>query len=172
MLIHVVMTPQQTGPLSNSVVVFSDDGDSAGDDNSDDVDVQVGARPAALTLRKTADKPSVKAGNSAWFTITATNSATNAATAVRVCDVPAANTAFVTVKGARFSKGRACWTETMLAAGQKLTYRVKMRVSGNTRAARFTNRATVTSANAETRRARRAVRVTARSFSRGGGVTG
>ena len=171
-LIHVVMTPRQTGPLSNSVVVYSDDGDTAGDDNSDDVDLDVGAQPTTLTLRKTADKPSLTAGRSAWFTITATNTASNAATAVRVCDVPAPNTAFVSVEGARFSKGRACWTTGMLAAGKKLTYRVRMRVSGNTRAARFTNRATVTSANAASRRAHKAVRVTARTFSRGGGVTG
>ena len=171
-LIHVVMTPQQTGPLSNSVVVYSDDGDGAAGGNTDDVDLQVVAVPATLTLRKTADKRSVKAGKSAWFTITATNTSTSAASAVSVCDIPAADTAFVTVKGARFSKGRACWTTRMLAAGKKVSFRVKMRVSGNTRAERFTNRATVTSANAQSRRARRAVRVIARQFSRGGGVTG
>ena len=170
--IHVVMTPEQTGPLSNSVVVYSDDGDSDSGDNTDGVDLEVAAIPATLMLRKTADKPSVRAGRGAWFTITATNTATSAASAVRVCDIPAANTAFVTVKGARFSKGRACWTTPMLAAGEKVSFRVKMRVSGNTRAKRFTNRATVTSANAKTRRARRAVRVIARSFTRGGGVTG
>ena len=171
-LIHVVMTPKQAGPLSNAVVVYSDDGDSAAGDNTDGVDLQVAAVPATLRLRKTADKRSVRAGKSAWFTITATNTSTSAASNVRVCDIPAANTAFVTVKGARFSKGRACWTMSMLAAGGKASFRVKMRVSGNTRAERFTNRATVTSANAKTRRARRAVRVVGRSFTRGGGVTG
>ena len=171
-LIAVVMTPQQTGTLSNSVVVHSDDGDSASGDNTDGADIQVDAVPATLRLRKTADKRSVPAGKSTWFTITATNTATTAASVVRVCDVPAANTAFVTVKGARFSKGRACWTTTMLAAGEKVSFRVKMRVAGNSRAARFINRATVTSANAQSRRAHRAVRVIARHFTRGGGVTG
>ena len=51
-------------------------------------------------------------------------------------------------QGCEVRQGRACWTSPMLAAGEKVRFRVKMRVSGNTRAERFVNRATVTSANA------------------------
>ncbi|MDX6678590.1 MAG: hypothetical protein QOE31_2642, partial [Solirubrobacteraceae bacterium] len=170
-LIHVVMTPRQAGTFRNSVVVRSDDGDRDEADNRADAAVKVAARRTTLSLRKAVDKPSVRAGKTVWFTITARNVGFETASNVRVCDAPAFNTTFVMAKGATFTRGRPCWTIASLAAGERVSYRVKVRVSGTTRRS-ATTKATVTASNAGSARARKTVRVLAGGVSPDAGVTG
>ncbi|MEY2516301.1 MAG: hypothetical protein QOJ89_3659, partial [bacterium] len=170
-LIHIAMTPRQAGEFKNSVVVTSDDGDRDVSDNRAAAAVRVAAKRTTLSLRKTADRRTVKAGGTVWFTITARNTGREAASNVRVCDTPGFNTTFVTTRAATMSRGRACWTVESLRAGARVSYRVKVRVSGTTRTNATTN-ATVTASNAGSRKARRSVRVVAAVAVAGAGVTG
>jgi uncharacterized repeat protein (TIGR01451 family) len=169
--IHVVMTPKTTGTFENAAVASSDDGERAVADNRAVAAVSIASARTTLSLKKTVDRKVVRAGSTVWFTITARNTGRASASDVRVCDRPAYNTTFVTVRGARFTRGRACWTTPSLKAGARLRYRVKVRVSGTERARAMTD-ATVTASNADSRRARKGVRVIARQVLAGAGVTG
>ncbi len=169
-LIHVTMTPRKAGTFENSVVVTSDDGDRDEADNQAAAAVRVASKRTTLSLRKTADRKVVKAGGTMWFTITARNTGTQTASNVRVCDTPGFNTTYVTTRAAKMSRGRACWTLKTLKAGGRVSYRVKVRVSGTTRTSAATN-ATVTASNAGVRTARKSVRVVAGTAT-AGGVTG
>ena len=169
--IHVVMTPKTTGTFENAAVASSDDGERAVADNRAVAGVSVAAARTTLSLKKTVDRKVVRAGGTVWFTITARNTGRTSASDVRVCDRSAFNTTFVTVRGARFTRGRACWTTPALKAGARLRYRVKVRVSGTERS-RASTSATVTASNADSRRAHRGVRVIARQVLAGAGVTG
>ena len=170
-LIHIAMTPRSAGEFRNSVVVTSDDGDRDESDNRAAAAVRVAAKRTTLSLRKTADRKTVKAGGTVWFTITARNTGKEVASNVRICDTPGFNATFVTTRAATMSRGRACWTVKTLKAGGRVSYRVKVRVSGTTRTNATTN-ATVTASNAGSRKARKSVRVVAGVAAAGAGVTG
>ena len=164
-------TGRTAGAFENSVAVSSADGDRDVADNHDLAGVRVASARTKLSLRKSVDRKTVRAGRTVWFTITARNVGDEAAANVRVCDSPSFNTTFVSAKGARFSDGRPCWTIPMLEPGARVSYRVKVRVSGTTRKSART-KATVTASNAPSRRATKAVLVVARDVAARPGVTG
>ena len=169
--IRVVMTPKRTGAFENAVVVHSNDGDRDEADNRAVAGVRVAAGKTKLRLSKSVDRARVRAGSTVWFTIAVRNVGREAAANVRVCDSPTASTTFVRTAGATFSRGRPCWTIAMLEPGRRVTYRVKVRVSGTARSIARTH-ATASASNAAPRRARKSVRVTAGKVRARAGVTG
>ncbi|MEA2218861.1 MAG: hypothetical protein QOJ35_1487 [Solirubrobacteraceae bacterium] len=168
-LIHVVMTPTRTGTLTNSATVFADDGGAVKDDA---VNVAVVAHKTNLRLTKTASLRSVGAGKTVWYTITTKNVGGYPASNLRICDVPAPRTAYVSVRGAKFSGGRPCWKVKLLMPGKSVAFRFKVRVFEGSQGPMSRTRASVSASNASPRRAARAVRVVGQAVSPAGGVTG
>jgi hypothetical protein len=103
------------------------------------------------------------------------NPGRTAAAGVIVCDVLPASLVWVSMPGARFREGRACWTIGLLRAGQGRTLRVSARLIRGARAHRLVNVATATSGNATAQRASAVATVAPGERNRNrrdGGVTG
>jgi hypothetical protein len=79
---------------------------------------------------------------------------------------------FVSVAGARFEQGSACWRIRMLAPGKSRSFRVVARIDGDLGSRTVRNIATVEAGNAPNGRAVAPVRVKSSGPGRGGGVTG
>jgi uncharacterized repeat protein (TIGR01451 family) len=168
--IRVVMIPRRTGTLSNSVTAFSDQGDAQASDNLDLAGVTVRAGRASFKLSKRAARKTVQAGGRVAYTIRARSTSGNAAADVRVCDAPRAGLTFARIRGARLSRGRACWVVPYWKPGQTRTFRLVARVNGD-RAGKTRNVAILRAANARERRSSATVRAIG-AAARGGGVTG
>lgn len=79
---------------------------------------------------------------------------------------------FVSVTGAKFVQGNACWRIKVLAPGRSRGFRVVARIDGGLGSRTVRNVATVEADNAPNRRAVAPVRVKSSGPGRGGGVTG
>jgi uncharacterized repeat protein (TIGR01451 family) len=125
-----------------------------------------------LRLTKTANRASVRAGETATYTIRVTNPSKRSVRNVRVCDRLPSGLVYIFSKSkAKLTKSGYCWTAKTLGAGRTQTYRITVRALPGT-SGRKVNRATAAStAIASTARATRTVRVLAARVL-GGGVTG
>lgn len=137
-------------------------------------------RPAAkpsLRLSVKASTTRVRPGSTVTYTITVANRGRARAGKVVVCDAPGKGLAFSSLpKGAKKSRGRACWTLGTLGAGKSRTLKVTLRVSGSAgNGALLRNGVAVGSGNAGTRAVAVGVRVRAaqqRGTTRPPAVTG
>ena len=127
--VRVTMTPEHTGDLVNAVAVSSDQGDRDASDNSASASVKVTAAATQFSLTKRANRRTVKAGGKVMFTIRAKNTGRHAAQDVRVCDTPGSGVTFVKTKGAKLTRGRACWTVKYWPAAKRLTFKVTAKVN-------------------------------------------
>jgi uncharacterized repeat protein (TIGR01451 family) len=93
--------------------------------------VSVSDPPARLRVTKTAGTTHAHAGSKVRFTIVVRSVGSHTATGVRVCDIPPAHMTFVSVDGAAFSSGRACWMIASLAVGAQRTFTVLARIDAN-----------------------------------------
>jgi uncharacterized repeat protein (TIGR01451 family) len=117
----------------------------------------------------------LRAGQRISYRIRVANPGRTAAAGVIVCDVLPASLVWVSLPGARFREGRACWTIGLLRAGQGRTLRVSARLIRGARAPRLVNVATATSGNATAQRASAVATVAPGERNRNrrdGGVTG
>jgi uncharacterized repeat protein (TIGR01451 family) len=167
--ITVVIRPQMLGTLRNAASVTGEGFDPMTSNNLAVVATRV---KRALTLTKRANRRTVRAGRTVTYTIRVRNPSDVAVRDVRTCDSLPSGLAFVrATPRARLTDGRYCWTTKRLGAGTRKTYQLTARAlngaSGST-----VNRATATSPDANTRRAKRAVRVRGGAAPGGGGVTG
>ena len=140
-------------------------------DNRDTARVVV--RRVNLGLTKTVNRRVLRAGQRATFTIKVRNPSGRVALRnVRTCDDLPAGLAFVkATPKAKLTKGRYCWTAKVLKPRQGKTYRITVRAlnaAGGTKV----NHAVATARDANTKRAKRAVRVMGGGVSPAGGVTG
>jgi uncharacterized repeat protein (TIGR01451 family) len=91
-------------------------------------------------------------GGTMVYAIRVTNSGTARAKRVVVCDAPDRGLAFAgTPRGAKKSKGRACWTISSLAAKESATLRLTLRIAHTTINRTFTSRVSAKASNASTR---------------------
>ncbi len=121
--------------------------------------VPIAGRPR-LTVTKTANRTSVRAGGLVTYTIRVRNTGRGAARNVQVCDLIASNVSVAGSGGGRLRAGRLCFAPIRtLGIGRSTTYRVAMRVNRATRTRTTVNRAVAQAANASTAVARRTVRV-------------
>ncbi|MBB4664233.1 SdrD B-like domain-containing protein [Conexibacter arvalis] len=134
---------------------------------------RVVVRRVTLGLTKTVNRRVLRAGQRATFTIKVRNPSRRATLRnVRTCDRLPAGLAFVkATPKAKLSKGRYCWTAKTLKPRQSKAYRITVRALNGSGGKRV-NRATATARDANTRRAKRAVRVIGGAVSPAGGVTG
>jgi uncharacterized repeat protein (TIGR01451 family) len=85
-------------------------------------------RKPRLRVRKTVDRPRVRAGEKATFKITVRNPSGRALRNVRVCDHLPPGLAYVSATPrARVSKGAYCWTVNGLGARQSRSFRLTVR---------------------------------------------
>jgi uncharacterized repeat protein (TIGR01451 family) len=137
--------------------------------NRDDVPVTV-VKPK-LGLTKGVNKTTLRAGETATYTIRVRNPSKVALRKVRTCDDLPSGLVFVkATPKAKLSRGKYCWTVKTLGAGKSRTYKMTVRALVVTTGKKV-NRATATSPDARTKRAKRAVRVIGAQV-RGGGITG
>jgi uncharacterized repeat protein (TIGR01451 family) len=159
----------KTGRSVNSAVISARE-DSNPRNNRDDVPVVVSKVDLGLT--KTVDRRVLQAGQRATFTIKVRNPSRATLRNVRTCDDLPPGLAFVkATPKTKLVKGRFCWTAKTLKPGQSKTYRITVRALRATSGTRV-NRAVATAPDANTRRAKRAVRVIGGAVSPAGGVTG
>ncbi|MBB4662871.1 SdrD B-like domain-containing protein [Conexibacter arvalis] len=159
----------KTGRSVNRAVIGARE-DSNPDNNRDDVPVVV--TKVNLGLTKTVNRSVLRAGQRATFTIKVRNPSRATLRNVRTCDTLPAGLAFVkATPKAKLTKGRFCWTAKTLKPGQSKTYKITVRAHRST-GGKKTNVATATAPDANTRRAKRAVRVIGGGVSPAGGVTG
>ncbi|WP_320668759.1 DUF7507 domain-containing protein [Patulibacter defluvii] len=128
-------------------------------------------RPAALRIRKTADRRTVRAGADVRYRIIVTAVGRATAYDVQVCDRLPRGLAYRSVRGARLRNGRACWRIARLRGGRSRSFRVVARATNLERRRTLVNTATATALNARSRSARARVVVVPRPV-RPGGVTG
>ncbi len=159
--ITVVAKPTSIGRLRNTATVSSSTPDLNSANNMSHVTTNVRPGPAALRLTKTASKHTVAAGQTFSFTIAVRSLGPEPALGVQVCDRLGSGMAFVSVDGATFRHGSACWHVSSLAKGKVRRFVVKVRalavVSGGRR---VVNVATARANGVRTRTARASVRIT------------
>jgi uncharacterized repeat protein (TIGR01451 family) len=167
----LTVMPLLAGPLRNDASLRSEVADRDAANDVAGVHVAVTAPKARLTIKKSVvTRGPFKPGRRAWLRIVVRNPSRNAATRVRVCDVPARGASYVRMPGAKLRRGTACWDVGLMRAGQRKSFRVKVRI-GNVDRRRLRSSAVVTSANAPTRRDSVALRLIG-GWTRPGGVTG
>jgi large repetitive protein len=147
--------------LRNTASVSGDQPDPDLSNNHDSVRALILA--TRLTLKKTADHPTVQAGATIGFTLTLHVPGPVAAVNVVVCDALPAHMTFSSAPGATFSGGKACWTFAHVASGATRTMRVIAKVDADAPTGDERNVARAASTNAGTARADAAVHVLARS---------
>jgi uncharacterized repeat protein (TIGR01451 family)/fimbrial isopeptide formation D2 family protein len=174
----VTVVPVRAGKVSNTATVAGAVADERAANNRAIATTTVATPRAVLRVVKTAStRGSVEPGQRVRFRIRVTATGRAAAAGVVVCDrLPSALT-YVSVAGAHFRRGDACWTIGLLEGGASRTVTVLARVAGDARAGAIRNAAVATADNAAERRGTAAVRVSGGSGvlgsgGRGGGVTG
>jgi uncharacterized repeat protein (TIGR01451 family) len=116
-----------------------------------------------LRLTKTADHPTVEAGDTIGFTVVLRVAGPVAALHVVVCDTLPAHMTFSSAPGATFVGGKACWSFAHVASGGRRTMRVVAKVDADAPTGNEHNVARAASPNAGTARAEAIVRVLAHS---------
>jgi uncharacterized repeat protein (TIGR01451 family) len=141
------------------------------ENNTDEVPVRI-VKPT-LGLTKGVNKKSVRAGETVIYTIRTRNPSNTTLRNVRTCDDLPPELVFVSATPrAALRNGQYCWTEERLRPGQRVTYKLTARAVQGISPGRKVNRATATSPDAKTKRARRSVRVPTGGAVQPGGVTG
>jgi uncharacterized repeat protein (TIGR01451 family) len=154
--ITVRFRPTDTGALRNAASVTSENADPETTDNLAVVATRV--RPA-LAVTKVANRRTISAGQMVTYRIRVRNPSQQAVRNVRTCDRLPSGLAFVTsTPRARPTRGQYCWTAKRLGAGRSRTYKLTAGALSGTSATKV-NRATATSPDAATGRARRSVRI-------------
>ena len=115
-----------------------------------------GRRRTTLTLRKTADRKVIAAGQQVRYTLTV-RAGRNAARNVRLCDRLPAGLRLVRAKGAVTVAGGACWRWARLKPRARRTVTLVARVRPGAKPT-LRNRAAVQASNAAKRRATATVR--------------
>jgi uncharacterized repeat protein (TIGR01451 family)/fimbrial isopeptide formation D2 family protein len=163
------------GTIKNTASVTSEHADAKQSDNSDFAVAAIRAESAGKAVldlvKQRLGHGAVEAGKTAAFEIRVKDTGRAAADVV-VCDRLPGTMSFVSVAGAKFEQGNACWTIKMLAPGESRSFRVVVRIDGGLGSRTVRNVATVEAENAPNRRAVAPVRVKASGPGRGGGVTG
>jgi uncharacterized repeat protein (TIGR01451 family) len=113
--------------------------------------------PPRVTLRKRANRTTVRPGATVDFTMTATAHGTGTARDIEICDRLPRGLVIVSRGGARLHDGRTCWTIASLAAGRSRALHLRVRAAGASR--RITNTATLAFGNQPPLAARARVRV-------------
>jgi uncharacterized repeat protein (TIGR01451 family)/fimbrial isopeptide formation D2 family protein len=167
------------GTVKNTASVSSEHADAKQSDNHDAAAAAVAAAraesagsPVLHLVKKRLGHGAVEAGKTVAFKIQVKNSGRGAAADVVVCDRLPGTMSFVSVAGARFKQGNACWKIAMLAPGKSRSFKVVARIAGGLGSRTVRNVATVEADNAPNRRAVAPVRVKSSGPGRGGGVTG
>jgi uncharacterized repeat protein (TIGR01451 family) len=134
------------------------------------------ARKPSLRLTVGSSSARVRAGGTITYSITVANRGRGTARGVAVCDAPGSGLSFAQLpRGAKKSRGRACWTLGTLRANSSRTLRVTLRVARSADAGVARNAISLRSANGGSRAATKGVRVLAaqqRGTTRPPAVTG
>jgi uncharacterized repeat protein (TIGR01451 family) len=140
-------------------------------DNDDDAVIRI--RKPQLGLTKGANKRTLQAGERVRYTIRTRNPSRATLRNVRTCDnLPSGLVYVSSTPRAKLRSGQHCWTVKRLRPGQRKTYKLTARALQGIRAGKKVNRATATSPDAKTKRAKRTVRVRPGGGLLPGGVTG
>ncbi|MDO8213949.1 trypsin-like serine protease [Conexibacter sp. CPCC 206217] len=133
------------------------------------------AKPS-LSVGVTAASTNVVRGRTVAYSIRVVNRGRAAAKGVVVCDAPGRGLSFGTLpRGAKKSRGRACWSLGTVKARSSRTLRVTLRVAGSTKPGLVTNAVSLRSSNGGNRADTVRVRVRAaqqRGTTRPPAVTG
>ncbi|HST38556.1 MAG TPA: trypsin-like serine protease, partial [Conexibacter sp.] len=120
------------------------------------------ARKPSLRLTVGSSSARVRAGGTVTYSIKVANRGRGAARQVVVCDAPGSGLSFAQLpRGAKKSRGRACWTLGTLRANSSRTLRVTLRVARSADAGVARNAISLRSANGGSRTATKGVRVLA-----------
>lgn len=169
--VTVTVIPRAPGRVSNAATVASSTPDPRAANNAARVASTVEWAPTRVSVRKTVDRETVRAGATVTYRIRVRTVGRAAAHDLRVCDRPPSGLSFVQTHGGRLRSGQACWTIGELAPGSGRTLRATMRVAALASQRTLTNRVRVSGANVEPTAARERLRVLP-SAARAGGVTG
>jgi uncharacterized repeat protein (TIGR01451 family) len=162
-----------TGAVKNTASVSSEHADAKQSDNHDSAAAYLRSAGAVLHLvKKRIGQGTVEAGQTVKFRIRVSASGKSGALGTVVCDRLPAAMSFVSVAGAKFIKGNACWTIGTLAPGQLRSFTVVARIDAGAGSRTIRNVATAEAANAPRRSAAAPVKVKPSGPGRGGGVTG
>ncbi|HEX4753970.1 MAG TPA: isopeptide-forming domain-containing fimbrial protein, partial [Solirubrobacterales bacterium] len=164
------------GTVKNTASVTSEHADAKQSDNHDGAVAAIRAESAGRAVldlvKKRLGHGAVEAGKTEAFEIRVKDTGGAAAADVVVCDRLPGTMSFVSVAGARFEQGNACWKITMLAPGESRSFRVVARIDGGLGSRTIRNVATAEADNASRRSAAAPVKVESSGPGRGGGVTG
>ena len=155
--IKIVAKPKSTGHLRNSAVVTSPTPDP--DVHNDVADATINVQPgkASLSIKKSADRRTVRPGQPLSFSITVRSLGPFPALAVKVCDQLGSGMTFLSVHGATFHHGNPCWTIASLAKGKQRRFAVNVRAPMVDGPRRLTNSATASADGVRKRTVRAAV---------------
>ena len=106
----------------------------------------VGTPRLSLAKRALVTGP-VRPGGSFRYRLTVTNTGTQTAVGVVVCDVLSRQLVFVSVPGASFSRGRACWSLERLGKQHSRSFLVTVRLDANAAPGPVVNDAIVSAKN-------------------------
>ena len=178
--ITIVVTARRIGELVDAIRVVAATPDPHPADNLARVTTNVrgalrlkmhvaGRRPARAA--RAAAIPTVRAGHTAKFIITASNATTLTLRHVRVCDtLPSGLSYSRASRRPKASRGRFCWSISTLGSHRSTTYRLTVRALRGAHGVRR-NRATASAPHARSARASAAIRISS-APRRPGGVTG
>jgi len=171
--VHLVVYPTRAGTLTNSASVSSPDQPALIETPFASAAAAVATgSPANVAIKKSTNVRNVAPGNRVQFRIRVWNRSRTTAVALQVCDpLPPGLTYYWTSAGATIKGGRACWTIPTLAPGQRRTFRIVARATGDSQARTVKNTATASGPNSPSRSSSAKVRVQP-SLARAGGVTG
>lgn len=131
------------------------------------------ATRTSLSIRKTANRARVTARRTITYRLVVSAGRTADATGVTVCDPLPSGLTYVRVRGARITRGTACWRIARLKRGTSRTLTVIARAQATAISRRIKNTAMVSAANAASRTASATVTVRPSSIlAAPGGVTG
>lgn len=124
-----------------------------------------------LRVTKQVNRTTLRAGQTATYTVRVTNPSRRAVRNVRTCDrLPSGLVLASSKPTAKLSRGQHCWTTKILGPGKGVTYRITVRALRGT-SGRKTNVVEARSPDARRGRATRSVRVVSTAV-KAGGVTG
>ena len=115
-------------------------------------------RRTRLTLRKLANKATVRAGQAVAYRLVVRNVGSTAAVHLRLCDAVPGQTTIVSRGGGRLTAGRICFTLASLAARRTRTFRIVLRADSTARGS-IVNRARLSGTNFATVHAHATTRV-------------
>ncbi len=96
-----------------------------------------------FSIRKTANKSTVTAGQTVRFTIAVRNTGTAIASDVTICDRLPKHTTLIGKPNASLRGGVLCWRGKTLAVNERRTFTVTLRVARSAPAGRITNTASI-----------------------------